>query len=179
MSVDVETLIVVITVGIVLILLIPRLVRARREPIRFPTRKTPSPPSGFPTPAERSQTEAEIAARNAHVYKIADIPPELDRLTLFRFYHEFRAEAVAGAYLYPGIRSQDDCNGRTAPAPYYRYRGSIWSWDGDSYGAENPALQREAKARFDQMLALLHQSGWQGGTPYDEQVWLLHLYRPQ
>jgi hypothetical protein len=127
--------------------------------------------------ASQRLAKAEIAARNVHVYHMDDIPPDLDRLTLFRHYHEFRGEAVAGTYLYPGVRSYEDCVGRHAPAPYYPHKLAIWSWDGDSASDEgNAALMAEIKARFDRMLALLEHNGWQS-VSHDDETTLLHLFR--
>lgn len=180
MTLNEQFLLWLILVGIVMLVLLPNLRRSallRMRPQQRRSSAVPPTSDGLPMPQSQALARAEIVARNAHTYSIHDIPANLDRLTLFRRYWEFRGEAVAGTYLYPGVRSYDDCVGRSAAAPYYPHKLSIWSWGGDSASeAGNAALKVEIKARFDRMLTLLEQNGWQS-VSHDDETTLLHLYR--
>ena len=177
-----QLLVVTLVALIIFALLALRLFRQLRRPDHLrrafhsqkPYRQPPTS-DGLSMAASQALAKAEITARNAHDYQIDDLPPELDRLTLYRYYWEFREEGVGGAYLYPGIRSRDECRGRGAAAPYYHHKLAIWSWDGSHYEFSNAALQGEIKARFERMLTVLQQGGWQTSSS-DAETTLLHLY---
>ncbi len=141
--------------------------------MRQPPRHAPIPAGRYNGPEVR---ELERQARNNRPYQIAAIPPDADRLTLFRHYSEFRGEGLARVQLYPGLRSRDECTGRHAPAPFHPHVGAIWSWEGDNRDRDNAGLQAEAVNRFNQMLAVLEQNGWRSNS-HDPEVTLYQFYR--
>jgi hypothetical protein len=175
MSTELQILLIFIVLVVVLVFFIVpqmkrRIGRTGRHYRRYERTYSASPGAVAPDVAD-----IERRARNARPYRIEDIPTDTDRLTLFRRYSEFRYEGIAGAYLYPGVRSYEDCIGRNAPGPYYPHKLAIWSWDGDNRDLDNPGLQVEAKARFQQMLELLEQNGWKS-TSHDDETTLVHFY---
>lgn len=175
MSLDLQILLIFIILVVVLVVFIlPQMRRWNGRTARS-YRRYERTFGASPTAFAPDAADIERRTRNAHPYRIEDIPTDVDRLTLFRRYSEFRDEGVAGTYLYPGKRSYDDCIGRHAPAPYYPHKLAIWSWDGDNRDLDNAGLQAEAKARFHQMQALLEQNGWQS-TSHDEETTLVHFY---
>lgn len=173
MSTETQVVITLVVLALVVVFfIVPQMKRWNfRNPAR--TRRVSTPRY---SQASHDAAKAEMRLRNQSAYAMSDIPLTLNKLTLFRYYSEFRGEAVAGAYLYPDYRSRDECMGEDAPAPYYRHKAAIWSWDASDMDMSLPQLEAEARARFNRMLGVLEQNGWRS-TSHDEQVTLYHLYR--